>query len=87
MENTVQNKPAQATRITQGFSANPQVYLNSDRGSITHRLGADLKIEMPINLYKKNSWTSFRKERISSSARNHSSQHLRLSCWTRNLSG
>jgi hypothetical protein len=53
METTVQNKPAQATRITQGFSANPQVYLNSDRGSITHRLGADLKIEMPINLYKK----------------------------------
>jgi hypothetical protein len=53
MENTVQNKPAQATRITQGFSANPQVYLNSDRGSITHRLGADLKIEMRINFYKK----------------------------------
>lgn len=53
MENTVQNKPVQATRITQGFSANPQVYLNSDRGSITHRLGADLKIEMPINFYKK----------------------------------
>lgn len=53
METTVQNKPAQATRIIQGFGANPQVYLNSDRGSITHRLGADLKIEMPINLYKK----------------------------------
>jgi hypothetical protein len=53
MENTVQNKPAQAIRFTQGFSANPQVYLNSDRGTITHRLGADLKIEMPINLYKK----------------------------------
>ena len=53
METTVQNKPAQGTRIIQGFSANPQVYLNTDRGSITHRLGADLKIEMPINLYKK----------------------------------
>ncbi|MBK9321345.1 MAG: hypothetical protein IPM97_00045 [Bdellovibrionaceae bacterium] len=53
MENTVQNKPAQAIRIIQGFSANTQVYLNSDRGSITHRLGADLKIEMPINFYKK----------------------------------
>lgn len=53
MENKVQNKPAQTTRITQGLNANPQVYLNSDRGSITHRLGSDLKIEMPINLYKK----------------------------------
>ena len=53
MENTVQSKPAQTTRIVQGLRANPQVYLNFDRGSITHRLGADLKIEMPINLYKK----------------------------------
>lgn len=53
MENKVQNKPAQSTRIAQGLNANPQVYLNSDRGSITHRLGSDLKIEMPINLYKK----------------------------------
>ena len=53
MENKVQNKPAQATRIAQGLNANPQVYLNQDRGSITHRLGSDLKIEMPINLYKK----------------------------------
>lgn len=37
----------------QGFFANLQVYLNADRGVLTHRLGNDLKIEMPINLYKK----------------------------------
>lgn len=64
MENTVQNKPAQTTHITQGFSANPQVYLNSDRDSITHRLGADLKIEMPINLYKKILGLPFEKKEL-----------------------
>ena len=37
----------------QGFFANPQVYLNSERGVLTHRLGNDLRIDMPINLYKK----------------------------------
>lgn len=47
------NKTAKTVRIAQGFNANPQVYLNQERGSITHRLGSDLKIEMPINLYKK----------------------------------
>ena len=36
----------------QGFIANPQVYLNSERGVLTHRLGNDLRIDMPINLYK-----------------------------------
>lgn len=36
----------------QGFFANPQVYLNTERGVLTHRLGNDLRIDMPINLYK-----------------------------------
>lgn len=49
----MESKASKTVRITEGFNANPQVYLNQDRGSITHRLGADLKIEMPINLYKK----------------------------------
>ncbi len=47
----MENKKAKTVRIAQGFNANPQVYLNQERGSITHRLGSDLKIEMPINLY------------------------------------
>ncbi len=64
MENKVQNKSAQPTRIAQGFSANPQVYLNADRGSITHRLGSDLKIEMPINLYKKILGLPFEKKEV-----------------------
>ncbi|MBK7889995.1 MAG: hypothetical protein IPJ84_03855 [Bdellovibrionales bacterium] len=49
----MENKTVKTTRIAQGFNASPQVYLNQDRGSITHRLGSDLKIEMPVNLYKK----------------------------------
>ncbi len=40
------------TKQAQGFFANPQVYLNEERGVLTHRLGSDLRIEMPINLYK-----------------------------------
>jgi hypothetical protein len=52
MENQVQNK--QSSNINaQGFFANPQVYLNTERGTLTHRLGADMRIVMPINLYKK----------------------------------
>ena len=49
----MENKTSKTVRIAQGFNANSQVYLNQDRGSITHRLSSDLKIEMPINLYKK----------------------------------
>lgn len=37
---------------SQGFFANPQVYLNTERGVLTHRIGNDLRIDMPINLYK-----------------------------------
>ncbi len=74
MKNTVQNKPVQAIRITQGFSANPQVYLNSDRGSIMHRFGADLKIEMPINLYKKILGIPFEKKEKPESSNKKSSR-------------
>ena len=76
METTVQNKPAQGSRIIQGFSANPQVYLNSDRGSITHRLGADLKIEMPINLYKKILGLPFTKKEKSGSDNSVSKRNI-----------
>ncbi len=40
------------TKQYQGFFANPQVHLNTERGVLTHRLGNDLRIDMPINLYK-----------------------------------
>lgn len=53
MQTQVQSKEAQANQNIQGFIANPQVYKNTDRGTLTHRLGDDLRIEMPINLYKK----------------------------------
>lgn len=53
MQNQVQTTQAQENKQFQGFYGNPQVYVNADRGSITHRLGTDLRIEMPVNLYKK----------------------------------
>jgi len=54
----------------QGFIANPQVYLNEERGTLTHRLGDDLRIEMPINLYKKVLGLSFEKKETSESSEN-----------------
>lgn len=53
MQNQVQTNQAQEPKSFQGFYGNPQVFLNADRGTLTHRLSGDLKIEMPINLYKK----------------------------------
>lgn len=50
MQNQVQTKQPQEV---QGFIANPRVFLNADRGTISHVLGEDLRIEMPVNLYKK----------------------------------
>lgn len=52
MQQKTKNNQAQETKQFQGFYANPQVYLNEERGTITHRLGSDLRIEMPVNLYK-----------------------------------
>lgn len=52
MQKKNQNNQAQENKQFQGFYANPQVYLNEERGTITHRLGNDLRIEMPVNLYK-----------------------------------
>ena len=52
MQQKTQNNQAQEKKQFPGFYANPQVYLNEERGTITHRLGSDLRIEMPVNLYK-----------------------------------
>lgn len=54
----------------QGFIANPQVYLNEERGTLTHRLGDDLRIEMPINLYKKVLGLPFEKKETSEVSEN-----------------
>lgn len=62
MQNKVQNNQAQDTKQFQGFFANLQVYLNEERGTITHRLGNDLRIEMPVNLYKSILGLPFEKE-------------------------
>lgn len=35
-----------------GFNANVQVYLNEEQGNLTHVLMGDVRIVMPINLYK-----------------------------------
>lgn len=53
MKNQAQTTQAQEKTQFQGFYANPQVYLNAERGVLTHRLGNDLRIDMPVNLYKK----------------------------------
>ncbi|MBX2987793.1 MAG: hypothetical protein KF802_07830 [Bdellovibrionaceae bacterium] len=51
MNNQNETQKAQAQQA-QGFFTNPQVYLNTERGVLTHRIGNDLRIDMPINLYK-----------------------------------
>ena len=53
MQTQAQSTQAQQAQNIQGFIANPQVFKDTKRGSLVHRLGDDLRIEMPINLYKK----------------------------------
>lgn len=65
MQQKTQNNQAQETKQFQGFYANPQVYLNEERGTITHRLGSDLRIEMPVNLYKSILGITFEKKEAS----------------------
>lgn len=47
-----QQNETQKPQTSQGFITNPQVFLNTERGVLTHRVGNDLRIDMPINLYK-----------------------------------
>ena len=53
MKKQVQNTQAPAANNVQGFIADAKVYLNEERGTLTHRLPDNMRIEMPINLYKK----------------------------------
>lgn len=47
------NENNQVSNQAQGFIANPQVYLNEKSQTLIHRVGDELRMEMPINLYKK----------------------------------
>lgn len=47
-----ENKQTQISQQAQGFIANPQVYLNEEKGTMTHVLTDSVRIVMPINLYK-----------------------------------
>ena len=38
---------------TQGFIANPQIFLSRDGDSLIHLLPGEMRIELPVNLYKK----------------------------------
>ena len=53
MKSQVPNTQVQKARNIQGFIADAKVYLNKERGTLTHRLPDNMKIEMPINLYRK----------------------------------
>lgn len=53
MQTQVQAPQAKEAQVVQGFIANPQVFKDTNRGVLVHRLGDELRIEMPINLYKK----------------------------------
>jgi hypothetical protein len=53
MKKQTQTPQAQKAPVVQGFIADAKVYLNEDRGTLTHRLPDNMRIEMPVNLYKK----------------------------------
>lgn len=53
MQTETQTKPAYERTQVQGFIADAKVYLNEDRGVLTHVLADNIRINMPINLYKK----------------------------------
>lgn len=47
------NEAATQASQPQGFIADAKAYLNEDKGVLTHVLTDDIRIVMPINLYKK----------------------------------
>jgi hypothetical protein len=53
MKKLVQNTQAQEVKNIQGFIADAKVYLNEERCTLTHRLPDNMRIVMPVNLYKK----------------------------------
>ena len=51
MNQQTQNQEAAAQ--AQGFIANAKAYLNEERGTLTHVVSDEVRIVMPVNLYKK----------------------------------
>ena len=72
MEN--QNTQAQVARNIQGFIADAKVYLNEERGTLTHRLPDNMRIEMPVNLYKKILGLPFEKKEAAQDQKNSGSR-------------
>ena len=52
MDTENKGQQVQSTQSAQGFIGNPQVYLNQERGTLTHVLTDGLRITMPANLYR-----------------------------------
>lgn len=52
----------------QGFIADAKAYLNEERGTLTHVITDDIRIVMPINLYKKILGLPFEKKEKEESA-------------------
>ena len=47
-----QETKGQQSQNIQGYVGEVRVYLNDERATLTHRLGNEVRIEMPVNLYK-----------------------------------
>ena len=83
MKNQEQQTQSQKAQNVQGFIANPQVFLNEDRETITHRVGDDLRIEMPINLYKKILGIPFEKKQSVETPESKTSRRNTFGLWAR----
>ena len=78
MKNEVQNKQALENKNIQGFIADAKAYLNEDRGTLTHQLPDNMRIEMPVNLYKKILGLPFEKRETQTSESNSRTTTLGL---------
>lgn len=83
MKNQEQQTQSRKAQNVQGFIANPQVFLNEDRETITHRIGDDLRIEMPINLYKKILGIQFEKKQVIEMSESTASRRNTFGLWAR----
>lgn len=52
MKTNNENQQPQNVKPFEGASSNLQVYLNEEKGTLTHVLNDNVRIVMPINLYK-----------------------------------
>jgi hypothetical protein len=70
MNQAAVNNTETSNNQAQGFIADAKAYVNEERGTLTHVITDDIRIVMPINLYKKILGLSFTpKEKEESAAR------------------